>query len=228
MSHDYGRNFKISYNGRAFGEVGDQVLEVLESAYSEIGNDLNFYPDTVVPVLLYTERDFAEITRSPDWAGGLYDGKIRIPVGGVSHMNPHLKAVLFHEYSHVAVHFLARGRCPVWLNEGLAQIAERRHHDPPLRALVAAVEEGRALAFEPLERSFAGLSREEAQLAYEQSYSLTAYMVEQYHWYKMAELLAALGEGLPMGEAVNAVLGEYGVNYVSLQAAWHRLLAKGF
>ncbi|WP_051361159.1 peptidase MA family metallohydrolase [Desulfuromonas sp. TF] len=228
MSHDYGRNFKISYNGRAFGEVGDQVLEVLESAYSQIGNDLNFYPDTVVPVLLYTERDFAEITRSPDWAGGLYDGKIRIPVGGVSHMNPQLKAVLFHEYSHVAVHFLTSGRCPVWLNEGLAQIAERRHHDPPLRALAAAVEEDRPLAFEPLEKSFAGLSREEAQLAYEQSYSLTAYMVEQYHWYKMAELLAALGEGLPMGEAVSAVLGEYGVNYVSLQAAWHRQLAKGF
>jgi hypothetical protein len=44
----------------------------------------------------------------------------------------------------------------------------------------------------------------------------------------MAELLAALGEGLPMGEAVSAVLGEYGVNYASLQASWHRQLAKGF
>jgi tetratricopeptide (TPR) repeat protein len=228
MSHDYGRNFKISYNGRAFGEVGDQVLEVLESAYSEIGNDLNFYPDTVVPVLLYTERDFAEITRSPDWAGGLYDGKIRIPVGGVSRMNPQLKAVLFHEYSHVAVHFLTRGRCPAWLNEGLAQIAERRHHDPPLTALAAAVDEVKSLVFEPLETSFIGLSREEAQLAYEQSYSLTAYMIEQYHWYKMAELLAALGEGLSMEEAVSAVLGEYGTNYASLQAAWHRQFAKGF
>ena len=228
MSHDYGRNFKISYNGRAFGEVGDHVLEVLESAYSEIGNDLNFYPDTVVPVLLYTDRDFAEITRSPDWAGGLYDGKIRVPVGGVSRMNSRLKAVLFHEYSHVAVHYLTRGRCPVWLNEGLAQIAERRHHNPPLTALTAAVDETRSLVFEPLETSFAGLSREEAQLAYEQSYSLTAYMIEQFHWYKMAELLGALGEGLTIEDAVNAVLGEYGVNYASLQAAWHRRLASGF
>jgi tetratricopeptide (TPR) repeat protein len=228
MSHDYGRNFKISYNGRAFGKVGDQVLEVLESAYNEVGNDLNFYPDTVVSVLLYTDRDFAEITRSPDWAGGLYDGKIRIPVGGVSRMTPELKAVLFHEYSHVAVHFLTRGRCPVWLNEGLAQIAERRHHDPPLTALAAAVEEVKPLPFEPLETSFVGLSREEAQLAYEQSYSLTAYMIQQYHWYKMSELLGALGEGLTLEDAISAVLGEYGMNYASLQAAWHRQLAEGF
>lgn len=227
MSHDYGRNFKISYDGRALGEVGDQVLEVLESAYNEVGNDLNFYPDTVVSVMLYTDRDFAEITRSPDWAGGLYDGKIRIPLGGVSRMTPELKAVLYHEYSHVAVHFLTRGRCPVWLNEGLAEIAERRHHDPPLAALAAAIQDEKPIAFASLEASFAGLSREEAKLAYEQSYSLTAYIVEQYHWYKMAELLAALGDGRSMEESVRAVLGEYGVDFASLQAGWHRQLGTG-
>jgi tetratricopeptide (TPR) repeat protein len=220
MTRDYGRNFTISYDGRAQGEVGSQVLEVLEDAYREIGYDLNYYPETQVPVLLYADRDFAELTDSPDWAGGLYDGKIRIPIGGVTGMNKKLRALLCHEYVHVAVRFLARGRCPVWFNEGLAEIAERRHHDPPLKILADAAREEKLLPFGRLEKSFAGLSREEAVLAYEQAYSMVKYLVEEYQWYKVTDLLVALGQGDSMAEAVERVLGEYGLTYASLQEAW--------
>lgn len=224
MTRDYGLNFTISYDGQAHGEVGSQVLEVLEDAYREIGYDLNFYPETQVPVLLYATQDFAELTNSPDWAGGLYDGKIRIPIGGVTGMNNNLRALLYHEYVHVAVRFLANGRCPVWFNEGLAEIAERRHYDPPLEILATAAREGKLLPFGRLEKSFASLSREEALLAYEQSYSMVKYLVDQYQWYKVTDLLNALGEGDTMAEAVESVLGEYGLTHASLEKAWRAQL----
>jgi len=226
MRRDYGRNFVISYDGEIHPGLGDSVLEVLEDAYREIGYDLNYYPDTQIPVLLYTERDFSSLTDSPDWAGGLYDGKIRIPLGGVAAMNTKVRALLYHEYTHVAIHFLTRGRCPVWLNEGLAEVAERRYDDPPLDALRQALRNDVLLPFERLEGSFAGLPAEQVPLAYEQSYSLVRYMLENFHYYKMTELLGALGEGRSTGEAIAGALGQFGMRYGTLQEQWRRSIGE--
>lgn len=222
MSSEAGSNFAISFDGRAQPELGDEVLDVLEEAYNEIGRELDFYPQVQVPVLLYTQRDFSELTGSPDWSGGLYDGKIRIPVGGVTGMNPRLKAVLYHEYVHVVVRYLTAGRCPVWLNEGLAEMAGRRHHDPPLNRLRLAAARGELIPFERLESSFPVSSREQAELAYQQSYSLVRYMIDQFHWYKMGELLRALGEGKPIAVALEQALGEFAIDYAGLQSGWRR------
>jgi len=222
MRSEFGANFVISYDGRAYPDLGDRVLDVLERAYNDLGRDLDFYPQVQVPVLLYTRRDFSELTDSPDWSGGLYDGKIRIPVGGVSGMNARLEAVLHHEYAHVVVRYLTAGRCPVWLNEGLAEVAGREFENPPLGRLRAALRRNELIPFSRLESSFASLSPEQAELAYQQSYSLVAYMIEQFHWYKISELLRILGEGQPIAVAVEQVLGEFAVDYQGLQAAWRR------
>jgi len=227
MHNEFGGNFVISYDGRAYPELGEQVLEVLESAYNDIGRQLDFYPEVQVPVLLYTQRDFSELTGSPDWSGGLYDGKIRIPVGGVAGISAPLRAVLYHEYVHVVVRYLAGGRCPNWLNEGLAEMAGREYYAPPLHRLRRALEHDELLSFERLESSFADLSIEQAELAYQQSYSLVRYMVDQFYWYKMAELLRALGAGHSLEAAIDQVLGEYAVDYGDLQAAWRRKLRRG-
>lgn len=222
MRNAFGSNFVISYDGRAHPELGEEVLAVLETAYNDIGRDLAFYPQLQVPVLLYTQRDFAELTGSPDWSGGLYDGKIRIPVGGVAGMNAQLRAVLYHEYVHVVVRYLTAGRSPLWLNEGLAEVAGRQHHDPPLGRLRAALNRNEPIPFERLESSFAGLPAGQVELAYQQSYSFVRYLLDQFHWYKMAELLGALGEGKSIAAAIDQVLGEFAVDYAGLQAAWRR------
>src|SRR5205814_97190 len=65
-------------------------------------------------------------TEAPSWAGALNDGKLRIPIGGVDAMNPELGRVLEHELTHSFIRSMARGRCPTWLNEGLAQLMEPR------------------------------------------------------------------------------------------------------
>lgn len=222
MRNEFGSNFVISYDGRTFPELGDQVLAALEEAYNDIGRELDFYPQVQVPVLLYTQRDFSELTGSPDWSGGLYDGKIRIPVAGVAGMNAQLRAVLYHEYVHVVVRYLAAGRSPVWLNEGLAEVAGRQHHDPPLSRLRAALNRNELIPFERLESSFASLPAGQVELSYQQSYSFARYLLDQFHWYKMAELLRALGEGKSIATAIDQVLGEFAVDYAGLQAAWYR------
>ena len=54
------------------------------TGYSRIGKTLNSFPTETLTVILYTNREFHDITRSPAWATGNYDGRIRIAVGGGS------------------------------------------------------------------------------------------------------------------------------------------------
>lgn len=224
MERNAGGNFTISYDGAVHDDLGGQVLEALEEAYNEVGRDLGFYPVVEVPVLLYTQRDFAELTGAPDWAGGLYDGKIRIPVGGLTAMNDQLRAVLQHEYTHVALHYLTGGRCPLWLNEGLAEVAERRYFDPPLQALPAAAVADKLLPWSRIERSFEGLSPAEVKLAYEQSYSLVSFFIGQYGWHKMADVLAEIAAGRPAPEAIGRALADYAVDYDTFLTQWRARL----
>ncbi len=120
----------------------------------------------------------------------------------------------------MVIHFLAKGRCPVWLNEGLAQVAERRIEDPPLAALEKAVRNGSLLPFARLERPFTGLPRQQVRLAYEQSYSLVRYMLQQFQFYNINEILAALAAGQPLGRAIAQGLEEYAVDYEGLRQQW--------
>ncbi len=54
----------------------------------------------------------------------MYDGRIKMPIGGLERGSERLKRTLRHEYAHAAIVTLSRGKAPVWLNEGLAQVAE--------------------------------------------------------------------------------------------------------
>ena len=48
--------------------------------------------------MLYKHRDYADVTRSPEWAGAVYDGKIRLPLAGIQAVDKRLVAILYHEY----------------------------------------------------------------------------------------------------------------------------------
>src|SRR5438094_2112162 len=67
--------------------------------------------------------------QAPDWAQGLFDGKIRLPVEGAMRDGTALDRVLRHEYTHALVHDRTRGRAPTWLSEGLAIACEGRDTD---------------------------------------------------------------------------------------------------
>ena len=84
MGQEVRGHFQLSFvdGGQAAG-LATAILETLEDAYAELGSELAYYPDVRVPVLLYSHKDFAAVTNSPDWAGAVYDGKIRLPLGGM-------------------------------------------------------------------------------------------------------------------------------------------------
>lgn len=227
MTTDYGAHFLIMYDDGAHGVVGDKVLDVLEGAYDTLGYLFDFYPETSVNVLLYKRLDFFELTGSPDWSGGLYDGKIRVPVGGVDQMTAKMQGVLYHEYCHVVIRYLTRGRCPTWLNEGLAVWAERQRYKQPLSTLQAAVQSGTLLSFERLEKPFTALPKGQIPLAYEQSGSLVDFLLRRFEWFEMQRLLEKVGDGVDGVTAVTAVYEKYGLNFDTLLREWRAELVAG-
>jgi tetratricopeptide (TPR) repeat protein len=221
MSREVSGHFQVSFvDDEQAANLAPEILDSLEEAYAELGSELDFYPDVMVPVLLYSHKDFATVTNSPDWAGAAYDGKIRLPLGGMTEMSEPLVAVLYHEYVHVLVHFLTNGNAPVWLNEGLAEVAGRSRFSPPLRQMPRAVKADQLINWVPLAHSFAGLTGDQAQLAYEQSYSLVQYMVDNFGWHKITELLGRLGQRQEWQVAIADVYREYEMDWPAILNEW--------
>lgn len=221
MQIEYRGHFQLSFvDGEHASDLAADILETLEEAYVEVGSDLAYYPDVRVPVLLYSHRDYADVTQSPDWAGAVYDGKIRLPLAGMRAMTKQLSAILYHEYTHVLVHFMAGRNVPVWLNEGLAELSGRRI-DPVQRFdLTVAVESGQLFDWHDLAKPFSGLQGDRVPLAYEQSYSLVDFMVDNYGWHNMAELLESLGKQQEWLAAVADVYREYGLDWPAIKNEW--------
>jgi len=228
MDRGYSSRFVISYDGDARSHLAGEILSALEEAYNSVGRDLSLFPAMRIPVILYTLKDFRSVTAGPDWSGGLYDGKIRLPVGGAEQLTDQLKGVLYHEYTHVVIQELTHGNCPTWLNEGLAELQGRKIFNHPLGELGKAAKQSRFVPFNQLEKGFTGLAAKDAALAYQQSYAMVNFMVTSYGWPKVSEILANLGSGMKMAEAVKKALGDFGLDYDGMIAEWTSYMKREF
>lgn len=140
FGRDVSRHFTIQYDGPVPREVARTALLLLERAYDRLWRDFGRSPQHDVPVILYTRGLFDEITRSPGWVGGTYDGKIRVPVGGLQTESDaqRLAPVLAHELTHAFIRANIPGRLPLWFEEGLAGYFEGRPPETALHAVRTA------------------------------------------------------------------------------------------
>ena len=130
------RHFMLRYSGASEPALARAVLHTLERHYEAIESELNYSPPDSIGVILYTQQAFADITRAPNWVGALNDGRIRVPVQGLSDITPDLSRVLKHELTHSFVQQKTRGHAPTWVQEGLAQWMEGKRSDVNAAALL--------------------------------------------------------------------------------------------
>src|SRR5262249_36057428 len=152
--------------GLADEPLASKAVELLENAYWRVGSALSTFPEGTITVVLYTEQQFRDVTRSPDWAAASFDGRIRVPVRGALHQVEELDRVLTHEFTHAVVRSIAPSGVPAWLNEGLAVAFEASGASwsrNELSKTKTRIEPGR------LSNGFSGLSSTDARVAYAQS-----------------------------------------------------------
>jgi hypothetical protein len=122
-----------------------------------------------------------------------------------------------HEMTHILVARAANssGNVPLWLNEGLAEYGNLDQTVSYERFLEWAAGTDRLILLKNL-RSFPG-DPNLTLVAYGQSRSVVKFMVDEYGKAKMAQLLATLGGGSNISNALDIV---YGFNLTGLENLW--------
>ena len=197
-------HFRLRAQGAIPREVQEEVLALLERAYQDIGSALGYSPPDPVGVMLHSDGDFATVAGLPHWVAGTYDaadGRIRIPARGLAQGAAGLRGVLAHEYTHVVVVHLSRDRAPRWLNEGLALHVQGA--GPAAAAAARRLAAGRLLPLVALEGAFVQVrDRALAEVAYTQSASATAFLLERAGVQEVGRLLQRRGEGVSWERAL--------------------------
>lgn len=214
---DRSAHFRLSYDGdrgELLGRGYDLVLRTLEDAYAEFADLFDVRPaeggESAIEVVLLRREEFSKLTGLGHWAGGAYDGRIRVPVTDLAKEERQLVRVLRHELVHAFVQE-AGGRGVVgWLNEGLAELLEV----PAGASRAAAIAEARERAqfdqipfrsLEELGGTLASLgSVEEIRGAYVQSLAFVGWLE---HWYGervLFEMISGCREGASVQETFEA------------------------
>lgn len=196
-------HFSLRYEGKASSDgFRRELLDVLERHYNDLVTETGVLPRDTIAVVLYTSEAFFDVTHAPAWTAALNDGKLRLPVEGLQNVTPQLSRVLKHELAHSFVNQAARGKCPVWLNEGIAQMVEPQSSAQYKRGLAALFKQGSAAPLSALEGSFMGLDDRRAAIAYAESLAVTEYIRDTYGVSALTTTLQRLSEGKNINDAL--------------------------
>jgi len=204
-------HFTLKYEGKQTSEaLRGQLLATLESEYDDLVRELGIAPRNNIPVVLYTEQSFFDVTQAPSWSGAVFDGKLRIPINGLTSVTPELARVLKHELAHSFIRQLSGGRCPQWLNEGIAQAVEPKQIANG-RLLADLFRSQHEIPLNALEGSFMQFSSTQATVAYEESLAAVQYISDTYGMSDLQRILERLGQGSSTEAALRATIhSDYG------------------
>jgi tetratricopeptide (TPR) repeat protein len=218
-------HFTLRYSGEAEPELAREILRALEIHFAAIESELNFTPPDSIGVILYTQQAFSDITRAPGWVGALNDGRIRVPVQGLTSLTSELSRVLKHELTHSFIQQKTHGRAPTWVQEGLAQWTEGQRSRVNASVLVQVYDEKQAMALGQMEGSWMQLSGPIAGYAYAWALANVEYIIQADGMGDVERILNRIAEGSSTEAAVQEVLHS---NYEDLTQATVVYLRKSY
>ena len=209
------------------------VSQIIEHTYHEVGKVFDCHPQYKVPVSiedakqLDTPQAISPIASTtspvevgnhtlfsdaslPHWAVACYDnGSIRLSYRPYSDSSIGvLYAVIRHEWTHLLVNLLAKGRCPNWLDEGLAQFIARPLMNSEKMQLQQASRDKQLLPLHLLQKPFRTVPEKQRRLAYLQSYAITRYLIQQFGFAAIRDVLKHLGDEKSIDTAFQEVFGK--------------------
>ncbi len=120
-------NFRVTYPVEVEPREIEGVLRALEAARTSVARRVASVSrdaanvSAIEVVIHQTTSDFVAATGQPPWAGAATRGRrIELQPLRVLRRRGVLDSTLRHEYAHVVIDALGKGRAPRWLAEGLA------------------------------------------------------------------------------------------------------------
>ena len=172
-------------------EQCEQVLKKLEESYDKVTNDLKVKVDKKTKIKLFkTKDDFHKSigcygTSLSNWVNG---------TGGDGFIKTHLeltperiKQILVHEFTHIAVENINKGHIPFIFNDGIATYEANQTwlKENFEKHLNEYIESGKQLPTQPDWL----IKYPQSPTGYELAYSFTEFIVKNYGYDKMIELL---------------------------------------
>jgi hypothetical protein len=194
-------HFIVSYEGETMESEGRLVLDSLERSRAALISQLGYEPEEPVVVILYSRRSYREMG-GPHWSAGFFDGKIRMPVGGLHQVDEQIRSTLHHELVHAFIHARAGDRAPRWLHEGVAQYMEGTRADEQGPLLASVLAEGNSFAH------CLPSAQCDVRIFYAASSSIVDYLIQLRGVGGIRDVLTSLGEGSDIDGSLRGVLGK--------------------
>lgn len=216
---DSDKHFLLQYVEYKGGTSIKQVLEMLTEAYDIIGRDLGVYPARAVNVKVYTQEDFFKVAKLPEWAIGIFDGKMRLRADELQSAPELVRDLIFHEYTHAVLAMNIKQEVPAWFHEGMAQLMEPQFREnsreqEQVRLALARHE----ISFDQLDESFKEITNKgEAENAYLLSKYFLTHLNRKYGHEKLRDWIKRLTQGDNFAAAFERV---YQAELSDAQATW--------
>ena len=146
-------------------ETARGMAAAVDSTFARVSQQLGCYAEEKIVTIIQSRDAYKKAADAAEWAGGQYDGRIRVPVMSGQQMDARQEQVLAHETTHACLAML--GEWPTWLQEGMAQRLSGETLPPEARAQLAELAKaGKLPKLEALRRGWSGLDSKGARLAY--------------------------------------------------------------
>jgi hypothetical protein len=133
--------------------------------------------------------------------------------------------VLKHELTHSFIQQRTLGRCPQWLNEGLAQWIEGRRTGNDAQPLIAVYERERSMPWRFLEGSWVGVPDQAVRFAYAWSLASVESIIADSGMAGIERLLESFGTESSIEAALRAALH---TNYADLEQETAKYLRRTY
>ena len=200
----------------------EEIMLAAQQALARLAEDTGAHLKKPVKIYIYaSSRDLQGAMIFPqEWTGGVAFARYGIIAIGIAPTNLAWgKRAIAHELTHLVIYqetFNPYTRLPTWLDEGLAAYAEGELEASDAASLERAIANESLISIRSLSSPFSAYARE-ANLAYNQSYSVVEFLISNHGQDRMLELLNTFSQGSSYDGALETV---YGFDMDGLNTRW--------
>ena len=162
----YGVKTVLRFDGEAIPvETARETLSVVDGALLQVSAQLGCRPEEKIIAIAQTWDAYRQAWNAVEWSGGMFDGRIRVPLEKGKPLTSESRKTLIHEATHACLHTF--GPLPSWLHEGLAQKLSGDTLPPGAQKTIADMVRSEKLpSLRQLSNGWSGMSADSARYAY--------------------------------------------------------------
>lgn len=203
--------------------LAEKLSNYLYDTHTKYEKIFGALPTVNTTLRLVDEEQFYAKTGAPAWANAIYyKGEITVPLALSKDANKELDQSIDidnlyrsikHEYTHVVISAMSKSKCPGWLDEGIAQLAEGVENPALTPSLKSWIKQNPPLPLDILQGGFTKLDQSMVPPAYAQSLYAAQDIVKTYGFSSLRIYFDNLKDGKTKAESFKHAFGISEKNY---------------